>query len=488
MTKNIRVRFAPSPTGYLHIGGARTALYNYMYAKSQKGKFILRIEDTDTERSRPEYEQAMIDDFNWLGLSFDESPQSPEELGPYRQSERLDIYKTYADKLLQQNLAYACFLTTAELEELTNKAESEKKAPHFYHDKFRDCSVDEVSRLKAQGVPSVIRFKNPNQSVSMVDEVRGNVTFPGDMVGDFVIMRSSGMPVYNFCCALDDALMEISHVIRAEEHLPNTLRQILILNALSLPLPIFSHVSLLVGADRQKLSKRHGATSVRQYKDRHFLPKAVLNYLCLLGWSHPAEKDIFDVHQLDVTFDLSRFNKSPALYDIEKLNYFNGQYLHQLDTALVTKMYVDYCGNETSTDQALFLEQTETWQNSFCHLFVEKIDIITQFDQFLVDLFASSIELEANDDVREVNALDSTAIIRSSMHELIKVQSSKGAINLTQDDFTALMSILKKEHKIKGKPLFMGLRIVLTGKSHGADLKELVPLISLKNLSSRMVP
>ena len=319
---SVRVRFAPSPTGYLHIGGARTAMYSYLYAKAMGGKFILRVEDTDLSRSKREYEDSQVDDLSWLGIEFDESPNKPGSFGPYRQSERFDTYKKYATELVEKGMAYPCFLTSEELEELTKKAEGEKIAPHAYHGKYRDLDPVEAKKRIDTGQEYIIRFKNPGKPWSFKDIVRGEVNFPHDMVGDFVILRSTGLPVYNFCCVIDDHLMEISHVIRAEEHLNNTVRQLMIYDAIGAKIPEFAHVSLLVGEDRQKLSKRHGATSVSQYRDQNYLPEALMNYLCLLGWSHPEEKDIFNINELGTIFDLKRFSKSPALYDIKKIKFF----------------------------------------------------------------------------------------------------------------------------------------------------------------------
>ncbi len=472
----VRVRFAPSPTGHLHIGGARTALYSYLYAKAMGGDYILRVEDTDLARSKKEYEDALIKELKWLGITHSEGPDCPGNFGPYRQSERTPIYTKYAKKFMSEGKAYPCFLTSEELEKLTERAESEKKAPHFYHGKYRELSKQESAKRIEAGEAYVIRFKNPEKKVSFKDLVRGEVTFPEDMVGDFVIIRSSGLPVYNFCCVIDDYLMEMSHIIRAEEHLNNTCRQILLYEALGASLPEFCHVSLLVGEDRQKLSKRHGATSVSKYREAHYSPEALMNYLCLLGWSHPEEKDIFDLESLGKIFTLKRFSKSPALYDIKKLNYFNEQHIKSLSTIEI----LNSISKIIPKDDQYHLESNE-WKEGFIDLYRDKIQLFPEFLSFLPDLFSSS--WEKDEKYEEILGLETTKpLARYLKLELLKLdEDTRPSQGLVED----WMSYLKKELKIKGKPLFMGTRIVLTGKSNGPDLKVLVSLTKTKVLLKR---
>jgi nondiscriminating glutamyl-tRNA synthetase len=472
----VRVRFAPSPTGYLHIGGARTALYCYLYAKTTGGTYVLRIEDTDQERSEKAYEEALIDDLKWLGIPHTEGPDCPGDVGPYRQSERNDIYKKYSEQLITEGKAYPCFLTEAELNTLTEKAESEKKAPHAYHGQHRNLDSVEVQKRIENGEKYVVRFKNPAQKVSFKDLVRGEVTFPEDMVGDFVIMRSNGFPVYNFCCVIDDHLMKMSHIIRAEDHLNNTCRQILIYNALGTELPHFVHVSLLVGEDRQKLSKRHGATSVTKYKDLHYLPSALMNYLCLLGWSHPEEKDIFDLASLGKVFTLDRFSKSPALYDVKKLDFFNEQHLRKLSVSEIESYFTKII----PTDHQ-YHSKDQDWKNSFATLYTEKIQLFTDILEFLPDVFADTFKKDEN--YNEVISWETTKPLAEYLKsELSKLDSDSSPTTELVDNW---MTHLKKELKIKGKPLFMGTRIVLTGKNHGPDLKVLVSLTKVSTLVMR---
>lgn len=472
---SVRVRFAPSPTGYLHIGGARTALYSYLYAKAHGGQFILRIEDTDLERSKREFEEAQIADLKWLGLDYQEGPDKPGSVGPYRQSERLDTYKEIAWKLVDQGDAYPCFLTSAELEALTAQAESEKKSPHAYHGKYRDYPLSDAKKRIESGEEHVIRFKNPGISWQFTDLVRGEVTFPEDMVGDWVILRSSGLPVYNYCCVVDDHLMKISHVIRAEEHLNNTCRQLMLYKAMGAEVPVFAHVSLLVGEDRQKLSKRHGATSVLQYREQGYLPEAMLNYLCLLGWSHPEEKDIFNVNDLDGVFTLDRFNKSPALYDVKKLNFFNEQHLRSKSAAEIIAL----CARDLERANPFHAQSTE-WKERFVNLFKEKVQLTSEFAPFAADLFNE--EIESSDEFKEIFTWESTPALKAYLlGELSKHQAD----DLSSEVLDEWMNHAKKELKIKGKPLFMGTRAVLSGRAHGPDLKELLALTPIKVIRAR---
>ncbi|MFT6071071.1 MAG: glutamyl-tRNA synthetase [Bacteriovoracaceae bacterium] len=474
----VRVRYAPSPTGHQHIGGARTALYDLIFARSLGGEFVLRIEDTDQERSKLEYEESMLEDFKWLGLEFDEGPHKPKNHGPYRQSERIDLYKELAMQLVSENKAYPCFLSSAELEELTAKAEGEKKAPHAYHDKYASLDPAEAKARMDKGDEYVIRFRNPQKEVKFTDMVRGEVKFFPDMVGDFVILRANGYPVYNFCCVVDDWKMEITHAFRSEEHLNNSLRQILLYEAFDAKMPTFAHLSMLVGEDRKKLSKRHGATSVRQYKDQHYLPGALLNYLCLLGWSHPEEKDIFNVFDLAKGFDATRFNKSPALYDIQKLNFFNEQHLRALSEEDLLAHAL-----EALPEESKFRTQPLEWQNKCLSVFKEKMQLITELDELTAVLFKEGVSSE--EDYKEAMSWETTPKIQEYIKAELEKLKAAGTSFATEELVGEWMNYLKKELGIKGKPLFMGARACLTGQAHGPDLKGIVALTPLEILLSR---
>lgn len=474
---SVRVRFAPSPTGYLHIGGARTALYNYLLAKSTGGKYILRIEDTDEDRSEKKYEELQISDLKWCGVEHDEGPGVGGEFAPYRQSERLETYMNYALELVDRGLAFYDFCTDEELEKM--KEDNIEKGTSAYTGKWRNEEFFKEAKQKiANGEKASIRFKvDETKSYNIKDLVRKKVKFPAGMVGDFVIMRSSGIPTYNFCNVIDDHLHGITHVLRGEEHLNNTVRQLMVYIAFSWQVPIFAHLSLMIGEDRQKLSKRHGATSVHLYKEEGYLPDALMNYLCLLGWSHPEEKSIFKVKELETIFDEKRFNKAPAMYDIEKLKWTNAQHLKLLtDDELLDHAL------EILPKDGLFYSHPREWQVTCLKLLVEKIQLISEVEPMLKDLM-TKVEYTATTQTDEIKSWETTPKIA----EFIKSELDKKTDEFVgADDFSDWMNHCKKELSIKGKPLFMGFRYVLTGQDHGPDLKVLIPLVPVKILKERL--
>ena len=475
---SVRVRFAPSPTGYLHIGGARTAMYNYLYAKAMGGKYILRIEDTDTERSLLKYEEAQIEDLKWLGLNHDEGPDVGGEYGPYRQSERGHIYKAWAEKLLDTHHAYHCFCSEEELTAKKELATAEKRPPH-YDGKCRNLTEEEVTSRLAAGEEAVIRFNAPRKAYVFNDHVRGRVVFPEGMVGDFVIMRANGIPVYNYAVVVDDASMKITHVIRAEEHLPNTLRQLMIYEAFKETPPEFAHASLLIGEDRQKLSKRHGATSVNLYKEMNYLPAALLNYLCLLGWSHPDEKDIFDIHTLGTLFNLERFTKAAAIYDIKKLDFINGQHLRHLPLEHILLEVEKVIPSDHP-----FHKMDHSWKISCINIFKDQINFFKEITPHLDVIFSTSVS--DSPEYLEAKSWETTPKIRDYLEGEIAQALAAGKKFVTEEDYNNWSNHVKGELKIKGKQLFMGMRSVLTHQAHGPELKFIIPLTPIEILEKRI--
>jgi glutamyl-tRNA synthetase len=473
----VRVRFAPSPTGYLHIGGARTALYNYLYARSVGGTFILRIEDTDLERSSAEYEKLQIEDLKWLGIIHDEGPDKPNaKYAPYRQSERAEIYQKYALQLIERGNAYYDFCTEEELEAMKSKAEAEGRDPH-YEGKWKDPRFhQEALERIAKGERPAIRFRAPKKAYTLRDKVKGEVVYPEGMVGDFVIVRSNGLPVYNYCCVIDDHLMEITHVIRGEDHLNNTVRQLMIYEALGANAPEFAHVSLLIGQDRQKLSKRHGATSVNLYRNEHYLPEAMCNYLCLLGWSHPEEKDIFDKKDLVSIFNLERFSAHAAMYDLEKLKWVNSEHLKKMDHLTLIQLI------EAEPETDFFKSQTSEWKNACVDLLKRYVHFTTDFPRLINELILNE-HPEKTDALKEILSWETTPkIIGFISDEVGKVSEafvSEAQLNQWTDH-------VKSNLGVKGKPLFQGIRAALTGHDHGPDLKFLIPLTPVKVLKNRV--
>jgi len=337
----VRTRMAPAPTGFLHIGNARTALFNYLFAKKQKGTFILRNEDTDIERSKPEYERDIIENLKWLGIEIDEGPDINEKYGPYRQSQRGEIYRKYLEKLLKEDKAYYCFCSPDELEVHRQYLMSIGEPPR-YSGKCAQLSKKEVEKYLAEGKTSVIRFRVPPKKVEFNDLIRGKIEFDASLIGDIVIAKDLPSPLYNFACVIDDFEMKISHVIRGEEHIPNTPKQILIGEALGFSQPKYAHLPLILGSDRSKLSKRHGAVSISQYRKEGYLPEALINFMAFLGWNPGTEREIFSMASLIKEFSLERVQKGGAVFNIKRLNFLNGFYIRQKSIERLTELCLPY--------------------------------------------------------------------------------------------------------------------------------------------------
>ncbi len=327
-----RVRIAPSPTGFLHIGTARTALFNYLFAKKNKGIFIVRIEDTDFERSKPEYEKEILESLSWLGLKWDKF---------CRQSERNKIYARYLKKLLKENKAYYCFCGKEELETQKEKQLASGQAPR-YSGKCAKLSPKDAEKLKKEGKPSVIRFRVSPEKVIFDDLIRGKIEFDSSLFGDIVIAKDENTPLYNFACVVDDYEMKITHIIRGEDHIMNTPKQILMQNALGFSSPQFAHIPFTLGRDRSKLSKRHGATAISEYKKQGYLAEALINFMALLGWNPDTDKEIFTIVELIDEFSLEKMQKSAAIFNIEKLNWINGYYIRHKSINELTKLCLPY--------------------------------------------------------------------------------------------------------------------------------------------------
>lgn len=329
----IRTRIAPSPTGYLHIGTARTALYNYLFARRHGGQFIMRTEDTDKERSRIEFEQDIIEGLHWLGIHWDEGPDISGPYGPYRQSERSDIYKKYLQELASNNLLYSCFCTQEELEQ-ERELQTLAKQPPRYSGKCRALSDGERKALEGQGRASTLRFKIPQEVVTIQDLIRGDITFDTSTLDDIIIAKNIDTPLFNFAVIVDDYLMKITHVIRGEDHISNTPKQILIAKALGFEIPQFGHMPLILNADRTKLSKRQNKVSLLEYRKDGYLPEALINFMVLLGWSGETDRELFSLSELESIFSLDRVHKAGAIFNLAKLDWFNAHYIRNtpLDT------------------------------------------------------------------------------------------------------------------------------------------------------------
>jgi len=337
----VRTRFAPSPTGYLHIGLARTCLFNYLFAKKNEGVFILRIEDTDIERSGREYEKDILESLKWLGIEWDEGPDVGGEHGPYRQSERLNIYAKYLERLLAEDKAYYCFCSEEELEVQRQYQLSIGEA-FRYSGKCANLSKEEAQRLLSQGKPAVIRFRVPSKKIEFNDLIRGKLEFEISLMGDIVIAKNLTTPLYNFACVVDDFEMKISHVIRGEEHISNTPKQILLQKALNFPLPQYAHLPIILAPDRTKLSKRYGAVGISQYKKEGYLPEALVNFMAFLGWNPGGEREIYSMPSLIKEFSLERVQKGGAIFNIKRLDFLNSFYIRQRSVEKLTELCLPY--------------------------------------------------------------------------------------------------------------------------------------------------
>lgn len=480
MAEKVRLRFAPSPTGYLHVGGARTAFYNWLYAKKMGGEFILRVEDTDLERSTEASMRMQIQDLNWLALNWNEGPH-PETLkdmgshGPYRQSQRASIYMEHAQQLIAKGLAYYDFRTDEELDALRAAAVATGKPQQMERPKTF-VTPEEAKKRIAAGESAAIRFKiNEEKDYLLNDLIRGEVRFPSDMVGDFVIMRSNGMPVYNFCCVIDDALMKITHVLRAEEHLSNTVRQMMLYEAFGYALPQFGHLSFILGSDRQKLSKRHGASSCNDYRERGYLPEALLNYIALLGWSSPTGAEIMSVEEMIQNFSLDRFNSSPAVFDEVKLTWVNATHLRALPHDELWRRLKPFF------DQAnLQLPSDPQWQDQALTVFKVKLNTLAEAVALFLPLDDSKFEIKAS--AEETLAWpESRKVLEAWKAELGKVAGDR----LTEEQFNQAQEAVKVAAGVKGKNLFMPIRVGVVGEPHGSELKMVVPLLLKSSLLKR---
>jgi nondiscriminating glutamyl-tRNA synthetase len=474
MTPKPRVRFAPSPTGYLHVGGARTALYNWLFARHLGGAFVLRIEDTDLERSEERHEAALIEDLQWLGLEWDEGPGVEGPHAPYRQSERLGIYREHTERLLREGQAYRCFCTAEQLEAERTAAAAEHRA-QVYSGRCRGIAEAESARRAAAGEAFAVRLRIPDHPLRFHDLVRGEVEFPQETVSDPILVRSSGMPVYNYVVTVDDALMEITHVIRGDDHISNTPKQVAIYEAFGWQLPEFAHLSTILGSDREKLSKRHGATAVGSFREMGILPEALVNYLALLGWgAEGGTREIFSLEELTREFRLERVTASSAVFDWEKLHWLNRHYLKQAEPLRVEELAwpaFSAAGLLESFDVAG--AETKAW---FAKLLALFLPAVSQLDELPKKAgFVFGFDLDAAR-ANEENA----AVLRSESAQKVlaafaaKVRAWEGQV--TPEQFKAWMNEVKAETGAKGKDLFHPVRIALTGSHSGPEFDKLIPI------------
>lgn len=475
----VRVRFAPSPTGPLHIGGARSALFNYFFAKGLGGKLILRIEDTDLERSSKESEKNILDALRWLGITWDEGPGMGGEYGPYRQTERLSLYQKYAEQLLKEGLAYPCYCSEEEIEAERQAFLAKGELPR-YSGKCCHLSDEERENLEKKGLKPVIRFHVPPQKEIIIDDlVRGKVLFDSDGIGDFVIVKSDGIPTYNFAVVIDDALMKISHVIRAEEHLSNTPRQILLYEALHFNLPTFAHISLILGKDRSKMSKRHGATSVVQYQELGYLPQAVVNFLALLGWSPVGEEEIFTLEELINQFSLDRVAKNPAVFDMDKLLWINGVYIRKMSVEELVPLVLPYlqkAGFVTENPS----EEDLKWVSLVVQALQDHLTTLSGIVEHMGILVGEKVSFQDEQTIEILKEDTFNPVIT------LFLQKIRSLSELSPESVKPLFKEITKELKLGGKQVYMPIRIALTGQMHGPELFYLVPILGRELIEKRI--
>ncbi|MGA2672495.1 MAG: glutamate--tRNA ligase [Terracidiphilus sp.] len=522
-TTKPRVRFAPSPTGLLHVGNARTALYNWLFARRMGGDFILRIEDTDMERSETRHETQLIEDLRWLGLDWDEGPgtglpgdpSGPDKgtFGPYRQSERLAIYAEHTERLLAEGKAYRCFCTPEELE-AERKLAAAEHGPQVYSGRCRGLEPAEIEKNLAAGKHFAVRLKIEDHPLRFHDLVRGPVEFAAETVSDPILVRSAtggaggvsvGVPVYNYVVTVDDALMRITHVIRGDDHISNTPKQVAIDEAFGWPVPEFAHLSTILGADRERLSKRHGATSISTFREMGYLPEALVNYLALLGWgAEDGKTETFTLEELTHAFSLERVTPSPAIFDFDKLNWLNRHYLKQAEPNRVAQLAEEFfCVNRpdifplwpspdakqwTAPISAVKLEphiplelltdetvaKRKAWFGRLLALFVPAVDHLDQLPE------KASLVFGFDPDTARANEENAAVLVADSARTMLgevasRVRTHSGPV--TPEDFKAWMNEIKAATGIKGKELFQPVRIALTGAHSGREFDKLLPLI-----------
>lgn len=473
MAPKPRVRFAPSPTGELHVGNARTALFNWMYARHHGGSFILRIEDTDESRSALSYQISLFDDLKWLGLDWDEGPNKEGAYGPYRQSERLDIYKSHLQKLIDADLVYPCYCTEEELEEERQNLILSKRMPR-YMGKCRNLSPDERKQREKEGKKPSYRFKIYPQTIEFEDLIRGLMKFEADAIGDFIIVRSNGMPAYNFAVVIDDHLMNINHVIRGEDHLSNTALQIMLYRAFGFEPPTFAHHSLILGKDRAKLSKRHGSVSIGEFRKQGILPEALVNYLGLLGSSFTDAREVLSREEMIAGFTLKRASRSGAIFDEEKLLWLNAIYIRNCKTEDLVARLTPFL------EQSGFKKEIINSEGFKRIIDLVKTDLTTLADiENHISLFFDD-KYELTDEAKKI-------LEKDTAQNVVRTFAQYLAHNTEQQNlYAAAMKHTKEKTGAKGKELFMPIRAALTGKTHGPELDKVFIVLGTNSALKRL--
>lgn len=469
-----RVRFAPSPTGRLHVGNVRTALFNWLLARKTGGTFILRIEDTDADRSETEYEKDLIKDLRWLGLDWDEGLEKGGDFGPYRQTDRFSLYRREAGKLLENGNAYYCFCSQDRLD-ADRQEQQEKGLPVKYAGHCRGLSADEIKTRMDRGEKPTMRLRVREGEAGFTDLVFGSLTVDLMEIGDFILLRSDGSSQYNFACVVDDSLMEVTHVIRGEGHLTNTFRQVLLYEHLGFSLPRFAHLSTILGPDGSKLSKRHGATSIGEFRERGYLPGALINYLSLLGWTPPESVgEVLSVNEIIENFDLAQVNRSPATFDMAKLNFISRTHLKRLSPEVLAEEVIPFLSAEGILPDVIG-EGIRDWIRQTVEILEKYADTSGDFPPLVRDLLSFDPEKGlADPEVQEIISIpESREVIRAFEKNLLSDPSPVVDFEVYK---AAVVSIMK-EQGIKGRSLFRPLRVALTAKASGPELEKIIEVV-----------
>jgi glutamyl-tRNA synthetase len=480
---DVRVRIAPSPSGNLHIGTARTALFNYLFAKKNNGKFILRIEDTDAERTSQEYIDNIFDSLKALGLNWDEGPDIGGDYGPYTQSERFDIYPKYAQILLDKGFAYECFCTPEELEAEKEEAAQNKK-PYVYTKKCVNLTEDEKAKLRAEGRKPAIRFNiekaqkafHESSMLSFNDLVKGELHVDTDLLGDFVIMKSNGTPTYNFAVVVDDMLMKMTHILRGEDHISNTFKQILIFEALQAEVPKFGHLGMILAPDRSKLSKRHGATAVSEFVEKGYLTEALVNFVALLGWAPSDGEEIKSVDEIAADFRINEISSSNSIFEYDKLNWMNGQYIRKLSTEELKERLKPYLTkyNLNELSQENFTRMIEITR--------EPLKLLSDITDAVPYFFGHGVKIDEEAQTKVLDTETAQDVLKTFMEQSANWEWTEENLHEKLETFRGYY----KEKGVKPKVTMWAIRAAVTGRTCGADMTAILAILGKEESLNRV--
>lgn len=474
MSESVRVRFAPAPTGLLHIGNARTALFNYIFAKHHRGTFILRIEDTDLERSTGTSIDCILQDLRWLGIHWDEGPDKGGPNGPYRQSLRLKTYQEYANKLLKEGKAYKCFCSPERLESLRKEQLSRGMMPR-YDGRCHHLSEAEIKRMESEGITYAIRFRVGKGIIIFEDLIHKKMHFDTEGIGDFIIIRSDKVAAYNFACVIDDHLMKITHVIRGDDHLSNTPRQILVYQAMGWDHPVFAHHPLLFGEDRSPLSKRHGSTAVSQYREEGFLPEALLNYLYILGWKSPSGEEIIPIENMIEEFSIQTLSRNAPIHSIKKLEWINSHYIKMTEDERLCELIIPYLEKFRIDINSL----NKDYLKKVSSILKENLTVLSQVEEFLAIFFDEKFLFE-----KDAKTILNDPENREFLKKVLNFFEQQNA-NI-EEQWVSVLSELNEGLGRKGRSFYAPLRAAITGKMKGPELVKILPLIGRERIIKRL--